>query len=98
MVCRWVWSNNERKMHDIIYVLCFIIYRYRENHAKTCCIEEEKMSQQETSSSSSSTAVATGENMSQHGIVGETFTEKFKRKFKAQPLVPMYVRLRVARS
>ena len=43
------------------------------------------MSQQETSSSSSSTAVATGENMSQHGIVGETFTEKFKRKFKAQP-------------
>ena len=49
-----------------------------------------EMSQQETSSSSSSsTAVATGENASQHGIVGETFTEKFKRKFKAQPLVPM---------
>eukprot|EP00938_MAST-03A_sp_MAST-3A-sp1_P001978 g1978.t1 len=46
------------------------------------------MSQQETSSSSS-TAVATGENASQHGIVGETFTEKFKRKFKAQPLVPI---------
>ena len=93
MVCRWVWSNNERET----YTCCVSFIHAPVKHAKNCCIEEE-MSQQETSSSSSSTAVATGENMSQHGIVGETFTEKFKRKFKAQPLVPMYVRLRVARS
>ena len=72
---------------------CFIVDG--ENTRKL--VLKKKMSQQETNSSSS-TAVATGENMSQHGIVGETFTEKFKRKFKAQPLVPMYVRLRVARS
>jgi hypothetical protein len=35
------------------------------------------------------TAVVGDNSLSHGGIAGETFTEKFKRKFKAQPLVPI---------
>ena len=70
--------------------MCAVFIIYKSSQTREKLYWRREMSQQETSSSSSSsTAVATGENASQHGIVGETFTEKFKRKFKAQPLVPM---------
>ena len=50
------------------------------------------MSEEETKSS---TAVNSESVLTRtDGIVGETFTEKFKRKFQAQPLVPMYVVVR----